>query len=269
MDARISAIPMALQSAWQDSGFLASRRLQPQVLGASEPFAPTPQEGTPVRSAPTDDSGIYDRFGTIGARGASAGIYAAASWSRTDSLELQVQTAEGDVVTLNFSQSSSESMAAGMLRGAETAVHALAWSSEEGAELSLQVEGDLNETERAAIDALADRVSEVADEFLDGDMDVALQMASALSLDGSDALSGFSYEMRSTEVLAASLRMEAAETLPETPPDPGVIVPAPIGSSESNNAPTASSPNARFQQLLALLDRLNADSALPALSIGA
>jgi hypothetical protein len=239
-----------MQSAWPNRGSMASRQ-QPQVHSTNDRSSALPARGGV--HAPSHSSGTYDRLGGLGS---ANGLFAAANWNRSESVELRVQTAEGDVATLSFAQSSSSAVAMGAVRSGLGSIEALAWSAEDSSEVSFQVAGDLNESELAAIEALADRVNLVTEEFFEGDMDAAIETAGQLDLDNAEAeiLNAFSFEMRSTETLEAAAVLQQGEK-PSTPP-PAPIEPKPIGSSERPTNPFASASPEWLQNLLKLLEGL-------------
>jgi hypothetical protein len=280
MDGRISVAPSALRSAWQDSGLFAARRLQPQVLASAAPASTAGPEGM----SPAQPSGFYTpqtepsapTYNSSGRMASSAGLYAAAHWERSDSIELQVTTAEGDVATLRLSQSSSASAAAGAWRSGDAAGSALAWDALTGESMDISVAGDLNEDEQSAIDALAAQLATVAEKFFGGDLEAALSSAGQISIsDQSETLSAFAYSMRSQEVLAATALYEqvaqAGDDAP-APAAPSPIEPVPVASSEGLNPAGASgmdgnggaqglSPRDLIKQILAMLQNLTGDDA--------
>jgi hypothetical protein len=267
MDGRISVAPSAFWSAWQDTALMAPRRPQPQVLPAavqaSEPpsDAAAGQPGLLVNSAAQDDFAGYDFRGR---QSASAGLFAAARWERTDAIELQVTTAEGDIATLSFSQFSSASMAAGAVRDGGASATALAWDTASDETMDLSIVGDLNEQELAAIDALAEKLAQVAEEFFDGDLDAALSSAGQISIsEDTQTLSAFSYSMRSQEVLAATALYERVAQAAEEPAGDGetaLISPVPVGGSELAET-GGDGPLDLLKQILDLLQSLVAENA--------
>jgi hypothetical protein len=282
MDGRISVAPSALRSAWQDSGLFAAQRLQPQVLPSSG-RASVPVSTAAMDATAAQPSGVYSPqaepsaaiYNSRGQLASSAGLYAAASWERTDSIELQVTTAEGDVATLSFSQSSSASMAAGAWRSGDIAGSALAWDVQADETSDLSVEGDLNEEELAGIDALAAHLATVAEDFFDGDLEAALNSAGQISISGqSETLSSFAYSMRSQEVLAVTaLYEQVAQAGSEAPipAGPPPIEPLPVAGSEvaDTGGPGGMNPRDLIKQILAMLQSLTAEtSTSPALPTG-
>lgn len=262
MDGRISVTPAVFHSAWRDTGLVAARRLQPQVWESAAQASTPPSDpaagraGSVAGNPALDDRSTYDARGRVSA---SAGLFAAARWERADSVELQVTTAEGDVATLSFSQFSSVTMAAGAVRAGGASATALAWDAESAEESDIRVAGDLNDQELAAIEALAERLAQVADEFFGGDLDAALSSAGQISIsEDAQTLSAFSYSMRSQEVLAATALYERVAEATDglaVSDKTAPIEPVPVGASELD-AGDDNGPRDLLKQILDLLRSL-------------
>lgn len=115
---------------------------------------------------------------------------------------VQIETREGDIVTLDFNRSSGSAQVISALSG-EDGVHASAAAVRYvDSSLSYSVQGDINEEEQAAIDNLVKQASTVAQRFFGGQLDEAFDQAANLSLDAT-SLSSFSMNLEQTSVRVA------------------------------------------------------------------
>lgn len=219
---------------------------------------------TPRKHRLDDDHHMYSHKGTPAT---SSGVFAVASYEKSESLDLKVRTAEGDVVTLSFSDSDSATVSAGAVQTANGSAQAFSMSSSHSSDLQISVKGQLSEQERAAINALAAQASEVADDFFDGDMAAAMQEASKMDISGqADTLSAFSLRMesRETQIAAAMYENIAQATAPaasaalQTPAT--WDLPAASASPQSADAtappPTSSGGKDLLKNLMALFERI-------------
>lgn len=251
--------PSAFRGVVRDAQVTGVRAVQPVVRRVEpDPAVSTRPQATTYtpQSARPETTPLYSRKG---APAASSAVFAAASWDRKDTLDLQVQTAEGDVATLRFSQITTGSVRTG---GVQTA------SQDTG--LEVVVRGDLSDKERASINTLANQVRSVADDFFAGNMDGALKTASRMDISQQgDTLRAyaFSLESRETQMAAAIYEDVAKSTGPLN-----VLVPLAGPGPAASAPPATAEPSAKglMKELLALFDRLTAtaqptaDSPTPA-----
>lgn len=122
--------------------------------------------------------------------------------SRQDSFSFSVTTAEGDVVTINAGR--QQSMELEMLeQNSENAQSLTAsWQDQWSQSFSMTVDGDLNDEEMAAIEALMEKVSDVADTFFSGQYEAAFEKAQKLGLN-SDALASMDLDLTQKTVAVA------------------------------------------------------------------
>jgi len=158
-------------------------------------------------------------------------------------LSLQVQTRDGDIVTLNLESMRSSSQSASSQQDPNRTI--LTTSSETYSRDSIQysVEGHLDEDEQQALSELIDRVDQFADKFFDGDVSNILHHVSDLGFDENE-IAGFSLTMRELEATQASAAYRNIEQL---------------GSDEGN---TSTTPKGLDSQIPALADFLQGFSAL-------
>ncbi len=170
---------------------------------------PSPQQTADVNSVVTayseqrTEMASFTRVGDAGTRaGASYAISVAASsyaasYQRNETVDLQVRTQDGDIVTISFSSqlASQNSSLLGVASGSQGAAAVLAYqqNTSTSSNFSFSVEGYLDDGEQEALTSLLRQVGELSDEFFNGDFDTAFAMAldfkmdtaefSALSLD--------------------------------------------------------------------------------------
>jgi hypothetical protein len=126
----------------------------------------------------------------------------ASTYQRTkNSFSFSLTTQEGDTVTIN-ARSMSENYAEAMKgEGESVAFDYYALESSNRSGYSLQVEGDLSDEEMAAIEELMGQVNELADEFYNGDIGTAFDMAMELESDA-DQIAEFSLNLKQRQVSA-------------------------------------------------------------------
>ncbi|MHA7878182.1 MAG: DUF5610 domain-containing protein [Saccharospirillum sp.] len=113
---------------------------------------------------------------------------------RERTFSLDVKTREGDSVTIRV-LNQQEASASGVQSDGRSS---LAWGRSDSAGFSLIIEGDLNDDERADIEALLGQVNELANDFYRGNYDVAWEKAQALNIEGSSLLT-MDLNLRSVE----------------------------------------------------------------------
>lgn len=148
----------------------------------------------------TDDSDDDDV--DVPAPPASETVEYASAYQRTkNSFRFNLTTQEGDTVTIK-ARSMSESYAEMMrAEGEEGSFEYLASEEYSRSGYRLQVDGDLNEEEMAAIEDLMAQVNDLADEFYNGDLGTAFDMAMELDSDP-DQIAEFSLNLKQKQVSA-------------------------------------------------------------------
>ena len=173
---------------------------------------------------------------------------------RRERFSLDILTAEGDQVSIRFkSLSVTDAAVAQVSDGDSTSTAAQASVISRG-RFKVEVDGDLNDAERAAIGDLLDKVDGIARDFFGGDVQAAFAAASRVGLE-SDALSAFSLRLSYSKSTAAAAKAYAttaaltdapaapAQTPVSAAAKPAIssIADAPAGDSttpESTTAPT-------------------------------
>jgi len=126
-------------------------------------------------------------------------------YSSAETFSLDLQTQDGDTVKIVFANQSQQSSAfaySGDGAGNYSAVYEA--SQSQSSALSFQVQGDLDEDELEAIANLIAEVTEISNEFFNGDVQKAFEIASEFSLDKTELASMNLQLTRSQEYSAAS-----------------------------------------------------------------
>lgn len=113
----------------------------------------------------------------------------AASQSQQNSFSFSVTTAEGDVVTINAARRDSQALELVKSQDENGQQLAAQWLDEQGEQFTFTVDGDLNDEETAAIEALLKDVGKVADKFYSGNYEAAFDKAERLDVDGNTLVS--------------------------------------------------------------------------------
>ncbi|WP_151704436.1 DUF5610 domain-containing protein [Nitrincola alkalilacustris] len=141
------------------------------------------------------------------------GMSVAERYQRADSFELTLNTREGDKVTINFNRAVDYSATAAVAADDQgNSVSRFDISRSESTGFSFTIEGDLNEDEIDAIQNLIRDVSQLADEFYNGDIQKAFEQASNLSFDGTQ-LASMDLKMMRVEQYSAASQYQQTEQL--------------------------------------------------------
>ncbi len=174
--------------------------------------------------------------------GGNGQVGAVEQYSHTESLErsrsasIQIQTREGDVVTIELAQSQSHQQATYYATDDNGRLFGQTSQQSSAARLHFHIQGDLSEEEQQAIQDLMKGLEKVGDQLVNGDMKGVMAQASGLKMDGG-VLSGFTARMNYAE------RYRSVE-------------------SYSAVTPATAEPAALGAPLKAALDNLNADQVL-------
>lgn len=122
--------------------------------------------------------------------------------SLEQSSEITITTKEGDKVTLQFSAGQQTSQQESYSRidsgNQATEDYSMAYSQYSQFSFSYSVEGDLSEEEQAAISELVNDISDLQQDFFNGDLDLALEKATELGFDD-ELLQGYTLDLQQTE----------------------------------------------------------------------
>ena len=154
-----------------------------------------------------------------------------ASMVESRSADITIDTMEGDRVTLSFSSQTQATYqvynAQGAMSGAADA-RLETFSLSSGSEMTVAIEGELSDAEKADIEMVMSAIEEMAEEFFEGDVDEAL--AELLNIGEAKTLAGFQATLESSRSFAASYQGGAV------PVDPGVqaVVQSPPSTVDPN-----------------------------------
>tara|TARA_R110002051_G_scaffold1377_1_gene7835 strand:- start:1550 stop:2689 length:1140 start_codon:yes stop_codon:yes gene_type:complete len=145
---------------------------------------------------------------------ASVNISQAQYVSMTSNAEYKFTTAEGDEVSISFADAFESQSASGYQQNSNSESFASSSSQSRQVSFSMSVNGDLNEQEQEAINAMMEDLQDLSKTFFGGDLDEAFEQAQELSLD-SDQLVAFSMDLRQTKTIATVKSYEEYKPAPE------------------------------------------------------
>jgi hypothetical protein len=146
--------------------------------------------------------------GSAGGDAASTGaaqrvaVAEAAREVKRERFSLDILTAEGDQVSIRFKSVDITEVAAARVSNGGSSATVVQGSVISRGRFKIEVDGDLNDAERAAIGTLLDAVDGIAQDFFGGDVQAAFAAASRVGL-GSDALSAFSLRLSYAKSMTA------------------------------------------------------------------
>lgn len=155
-------------------------------------------------------------------------------YKRFEGTSLYVQTQEGDTVRLRIRSRESMHIHSSQSSRDDAVVAETRVRSNSSTRLALTVKGDLNADELAALRAVFEQASALADEFFAGDLPAVFAQASALDFD-------------SDQIAHATLRLRTSERLTYTavaqrPVFEGDSAPAPASTAARAPAPASNEP---------------------------
>ena len=162
--------------------------------------------GTETKS-PTGVGADQPVAAASGGQTAPATQAAAVEYASSESLTLSVRTAEGDQVRIRMSERQYLGASASYQSGGSGAEYQFSQSAGFAGRYQISVQGHLNAREQQAIGQLLGKVQDVASRFFSGDVQNAFDLASGLSLDGSQ-LARFSLNLKSVQSVRAATYSE-------------------------------------------------------------
>ena len=146
--------------------------------------------------------------------GSSTSVAAQATLTQKQKVSVELVTAEGDIVKLSFRSrtSSSVDLAAAATVGG-TAAGTAGFSTINSSRLSIEVQGNINADEAAAIGDVLNQVETLANQFFAGDVAQAFASAAALHIDSSQ-LASVALQLRVKQSFQATAIGETAPALP-------------------------------------------------------
>jgi len=143
---------------------------------------------------------------------ATQGAVTSASMVQSRSAEVALETTEGDRVTLSFSSQSEVTYqvynAQGALEGAgPNRLSTFTLSS--GSEITIAVEGDISDAEKADIEKVMSAVEKMAKEFFSGEVDESV--SGLLGMGETGTLAGLKVSLESSQSFSVSVQDNAVE----------------------------------------------------------
>ncbi len=168
--------------------------------------------------------------------GAGGGVAAQGTLVQKEKATLQIRTAEGDIVTLRLRarSSTSVSVAAGTSTDGSAAAGAANLTTINSARLSIDVQGNINANEAAAIGDVLRQVETLADQFFAGDVTQAFASAAALHIDSAQ-LASVALRLRFSESFSAAALAQSA------PAALAAAAPASLSPASTATPPAAAS----------------------------
>jgi len=160
---------------------------------------------TPSNEQPVTD--LFDSLGQEFSVDKQVTLENAAYVSRSRDSDLSITTADGDVVTISFSdfheRGAVERYSAKTGEGSSSQSYQYASSSYSAMSFSYAVEGELDDGEKEAIGALIKDINSLQKEFFNGDINKAFEMALDIGYD-QEELSGFRLDLQQTKTTYVS-----------------------------------------------------------------
>lgn len=149
------------------------------------------------------NEGLDDFESSLDKPKASAINYAqASSYNLSNGAQLTIQTQEGDEIRISFNSEYQHQNASAYQSNNQSESFAYQDSKSYSASFSFEVNGDLNEEEQEAINALMSDLQKVSDDFFSGSLEEAFEQASKINMDTSQ-LAAFSMNLQQTESLVS------------------------------------------------------------------
>ncbi len=148
-------------------------------------------------------------------------LMAAERYQEAETLSLNVKTQDGDEVTINFARSSQYEGSFGIEKGSN-GVNAAEFniSRSESSSYRFSVEGNLDNDEIDALQNLIKDVNEIANEFFDGDVQKAFDLASEYRMDKTE-LSSMNLQLTQSEQYTSVAKYRGVEEMDSPAIAPG------------------------------------------------
>jgi len=161
----------------------------------------------PVTSNGQPVTDLFDVLGEEFAIDKQVALENAAYASQSRDSDLSITTADGDVVTISFSdfheRAAVERYSASTGDGFSSESYQASSSSYSSMSFSYSVEGELDDGEKEAIGALIKDINKLQTEFFSGDINKAFEMALDIGYD-KEELSGFRLDLQQTQTTYVS-----------------------------------------------------------------
>ena len=129
------------------------------------------------------------------------------------SFDLSIETQEGDKVTFSIEQFYNKQASKEFVKDENGFTVNVDRQTSRGEEISYKVNGDINEQEQAAIDALIKKVDRLADKFYSGNVIGAFRKATRVGID-SEQLASFSLNLQSSKTVEITKTYREVQGVP-------------------------------------------------------
>jgi len=126
----------------------------------------------------------------------------ASHYSLTKEGDYRITTKEGDEINITFNADYLQQSASAVRLSDQSFEYAASQQSSFQAAFSIEINGELNDDEQQAVNALMGSLQNVSELFFSGDFDAAFERAQAVSMDSSQ-LASFSMDLQRTETVAS------------------------------------------------------------------
>ena len=159
------------------------------------------QDGLDALASNAADPGGETPAAASNAAATQAG-FIAASFSTVQSTSLVINTRDGDRVTIDITKQATASRTELAGTRGDTGFSSVQSRREASVDFSFSVEGNLDEDEQKAINALIKRIDKVSEKFFDGNVQAAFNKAAGLEFNGEE-LAGYSLNLNSSQTYRA------------------------------------------------------------------
>ena len=182
--------------------------------------------------------------------------YSSVAYAEAKSYEMQIETADGDLVTLSIAR---ESAYAQTNRSQQQNGESLFISESarfDSMQVAYSISGDIDDGEREAIMDLVHQVDAVANEFFGGDMQAAMQSASGIQFDTSE-LDAYAFSLKHSESLTTKQSYQAVQEYSEQPPTE-----APSSARADAKSAILGAAESFMEKMLELMDKAREESRI-------
>ena len=175
----------------------------------------TPEITSEFESIFNEVTNFIDSLGNRSNESVSSNFY---QYQSNTQINIQIETADGDVVTLDIAKSLAIENSSMAYSNRESSGQVSSSYMEKNSRLNYTVVGNLDENEINSINKLIEKISKTTSQYEKGNVDSALKLAQNLKLDG-DTLKAFEFKIQTSEQYRAIdlyERTKNIDTLPDT-----------------------------------------------------
>lgn len=190
----------------------------------------------------------------------------AESYQTSSQASIQIETRDGDIVTIDLSNSTSQQQQSASLQTNDYSGYIYEASSASSNSLSFSVSGELDESELNAISNLVDDIAKTVGQFEKGNVNAALEMSKKIDSQ-SEELSGFSFNVKTSEQYRAIDLYQKTQTKavePNTVTDNAQATNTPAASNASTSVESIFSNN--ISSLIYAADNANINKPIDSIN---